>query len=104
MCVGAILRDVACARADTPEVVHPLHINTETQHAMQHAHTHTHVRSGSHGEDENPSVHRHMGQEQPLTAWRMPSPDEWLQPCGEWGCSARYHHADGCGDGRCPPW
>lgn len=34
----------------------------------------------------------------------MGQPAEWLQPRGEWGCSGRYHHADGCGDGRCAPW
>ena len=88
---------------------------TKPIHAMQHAHTHTHaehdharrhrqhtyMRQGGRGEDCSPPNHSCQIN---IATDCMGRPAVWLQPRGEWGCSGRYHHADGCGDGRCAPW
>jgi hypothetical protein len=75
-------------------------------HTRAHTDSHTRTDARTHGR-----THRHTwdatrrpcGGTDPNNI-AMGQPAEWLQPRGEWGCSGRYHHADGCGDGRCAPW
>ena len=108
-----------CAGGPAPRRSHIVRFTsiprTKPIHAMQHAHTHTHaehdharrhrqhtyMRQGGRGEDCSPPNHSCQIN---IATDCMGRPAVWLQPRGEWGCSGRYHHADGCGDGRCAPW